>query len=182
MQANVTNIWQQFHLELRAFIVKAINDPVDADDVLQEVFLRVILNRDKVGAARNLKQYLYAMVRNAVGDYFRKRQKDRNQRQITDEYLTEADRVSLNETIASSCVKPFIEALPAKYREALLLTEFEQLSQKELAKHLNISYSGAKSRVQRGREKLKALILACCAYESDRYGNLRAPASEDCSC
>jgi RNA polymerase sigma-70 factor (ECF subfamily) len=77
---------------------------------------------------------------------------------------------------------PFIEKLPAHYREALRMTEFQDISQKELAERLNISYSGAKSRVQRGKDKLKALILDCCAYQTDVYGNLRAPKQTPCGC
>ncbi len=56
------------------------------------------------------------------------------------------------------------------------------LSQKELAKRLNISHSGAKSRVQRGREKLKQLILECCALKSDVYGNLTGEESCQGTC
>ncbi|RMG58329.1 MAG: sigma-70 family RNA polymerase sigma factor [Bacteroidetes bacterium] len=72
----------------------------------------------------------------------------------------------------SACIRPMIEGLPEPYREALWLSEMEGLSQKELAARLGISYSGAKSRVQRGREKLKAQILACCEVSADRYGNI----------
>ncbi|RDZ06409.1 hypothetical protein C3744_28710 [Priestia megaterium] len=59
-----------------------------------------------------------------------------------------------------------------KYLEALELYEFQRLSQKELSEKLGISYSGAKSRVQRGRKKLKHLLEGCCHIESDRYGNI----------
>jgi RNA polymerase sigma-70 factor (ECF subfamily) len=48
----------------------------------------------------------------------------------------------------------------------------EGLSQRELADKLGISYSGAKSRVQRGREKLKNMVLQCCEVATDKYGNV----------
>ena len=50
--------------------------------------------------------------------------------------------------------------------------DFEGMSQKEYADRLGISISGAKSRVQRAREKLKDLILKCCDYQFDKYGNV----------
>jgi len=65
-----------------------------------------------------------------------------------------------------------MQRLPQKYLEALELYEFQGLSQKELSEKLGISYSGAKSRVQRGRKKLKYLLEGCCHIESDRYGNI----------
>jgi RNA polymerase sigma-70 factor, ECF subfamily len=74
--------------------------------------------------------------------------------------------------LADCCLRPMIEALPAIYRDALIMTDLEGLSQKALAEKLGISISGAKSRVQRAREKLKEEILNCCQYEFDKYGNI----------
>lgn len=62
--------------------------------------------------------------------------------------------------------------LPDPYRDAIVLTQFEGLSQKELADRFGISASGAKSRVQRGRAVLKALLLECCQFEFDRRGSV----------
>jgi len=58
------------------------------------------------------------------------------------------------------------------YREALILTEYQGLTQKELGEKLGISFSGAKSRVQRAREKLKTMLLDCCHFEIDRLGRV----------
>ena len=65
-----------------------------------------------------------------------------------------------------------IYSLPEPYRDALVLTEFEGLTQKELAERLGISLSGAKSRVQRGREQLKVMLHEWCAFEFDRRGRV----------
>jgi RNA polymerase sigma-70 factor (ECF subfamily) len=69
-------------------------------------------------------------------------------------------------------MRQMIRCLPEKYQQALLLTEFEGLKQHELAEHLGLSLSGAKSRVQRAREKLKATLLDCCHVELDRLGQV----------
>ena len=65
-----------------------------------------------------------------------------------------------------------INSLPEKYKQALILTEFQNLTQKELAERMGLSVSGAKSRVQRARIKLKELLLGCCSLEFDHYGNV----------
>jgi RNA polymerase sigma-70 factor, ECF subfamily len=181
MTTEVTNIWTDFHKELKAFILNKTRNSADTDDILQEVFIKIIRNIDKVNQAENLRHYLYGIVRNAINDYFR------NRKQIVDnseveEKLTEEEFQSLNSTIAECCIKPFINKLPDNYRNALLMTEFQDFSQKELAEKLNISYSGAKSRVQRGKEKLKELILNCCTYQSDKYGNLIDTEDKNCGC
>ena len=63
-------------------------------------------------------------------------------------------------------------SLPEPYREALLLTEFGGLSQQQLADQLGISLSGAKSRIQRARKKIRDDLLTCCHFEFDRYGRV----------
>jgi RNA polymerase sigma-70 factor, ECF subfamily len=79
-------------------------------------------------------------------------------------------------------LKNFIACLPEKYRQALLLTEFEGFSQLRLAESLGISLSGAKSQVQRGRAQLRQALLECCHFEFDRRGNLQdyIPRQECC--
>jgi RNA polymerase sigma-70 factor (ECF subfamily) len=85
------------------------------------------------------------------------------------------------------CVAPFIDNLPGKYRDALLLTEIECLTQPEAARRLGLSTSGMKSRVRRGRARIKAALLQCCAAELDRRGGIAdyapraAGCGDDCS-
>jgi RNA polymerase sigma-70 factor (ECF subfamily) len=53
------------------------------------------------------------------------------------------------------CVRAMVRSLPQQDRQALILTQYQGLTQKELGERLGLSFSGAKSRVQRAREKLK---------------------------
>jgi RNA polymerase sigma-70 factor (ECF subfamily) len=65
-----------------------------------------------------------------------------------------------------------IDNLPEPYREAIVLTELEGLTQQQLAERAGLSLSGAKSRVQRGRAMLKAELEACCRFEFDQRGRV----------
>ncbi len=75
-----------------------------------------------------------------------------------------------------------VERLPEIYREALRLTEFEGVSQVELARRLGLSVSAAKSRVQRARAMVRAEMERCCRWETDRYGTAvdAQPRRADC--
>jgi RNA polymerase sigma-70 factor (ECF subfamily) len=181
MTSEVNLIWTEFHKELKAIILNKTRNAADTDDILQEVFIKIIRNIDKINQSQNMRQYLYGMVRNAVNDYFRKRNHNLDLSEI-EEIISEEETQSLNKTIGECCVKPFIQKLAPNYRDALLITEFQQISQKDLAQKLNISYSGAKSRVQRGKEKLKELILNCCLVQTDTYGNVLDAEDKDCAC
>jgi RNA polymerase sigma-70 factor (ECF subfamily) len=61
----------------------------------------------------------------------------------------------------------FVSMLPSPYREALTLTELEGLTQKQAAEMIGISLSGMKSRVQRGRQKLRGALEDCCHIALD---------------
>jgi RNA polymerase sigma-70 factor, ECF subfamily len=181
MAKELNTIWAEFNKELKVFILNKTRNAADTDDILQDVFIKVIHNIDKLNKAENMRGYLYGMVRNAINDYFRSKSKELKM----DEFafaISEAESESLNTTIAECCIKPFIEKLPPNYKQALLISEFQNISQKEMAEKLNISYSGAKSRVQRGKEKLKELILNCCSYQYDKYGNLLPTENKNCAC
>ncbi len=181
MNTEITAIWKEFHKELKTFIHNKTRNAADTDDILQDVFLKILRHSDKVAGADNLRLYLYGIVRNTISDHFRNK-KPLMQTSALEEGLTETESQSLNTAVAECCVRPFIQKLPANYREALLITEFQDISQKDLAQKLGISYSGLKSRVQRGKEKLRRMILDCCAYESDKYGNLSGKEEKPCAC
>ena len=80
----------------------------------------------------------------------------------------------LNDAVASlsRCMIPFINRLPQRYAEALLLTEIEGLTQRAAAQRLGLSVSGLKSRVQRGRRLLKQSVLRCCSVEASQSGRI----------
>src|SRR6185436_14756979 len=70
------------------------------------------------------------------------------------------------------CVALFVSRLPSPHREAITLTELEGLTQKDAAEMLGISLSGMKSRVQRGREKIRDMFEACCSISVDGRGRV----------
>ena len=82
----------------------------------------------------------------------------------------------------SRCLAPLARRLPETYREALVMTEFEGVTQVDAARALGLSVSGMKSRVQRGREQLKAMLLDCCEVELDRRGSISDYRSRDGNC
>jgi RNA polymerase sigma-70 factor, ECF subfamily len=77
---------------------------------------------------------------------------------------------------------PMLRRLPPTRREAITLGDLEGVNQMEAAKRVGVSVSGMKSRVQRGRKQLRAVLEECCRIEFDRRGAIvaydrRAPSS-----
>jgi RNA polymerase sigma-70 factor (ECF subfamily) len=182
MECNTEYIWKEFNNGVHNFISHRVSNPSEVDDILQEVFLKIHSNISSIQDCNKIRSWVYQIARNTIIDYYRKPKMNMDNIDdiildneeafsIKDELLNElADDNSVNEVTAG--LKGMIEALPDKYAQALLLVEFQGLSQVELASKLGISVSGAKSRVQRARQMLKDSLLQCCHFEFDKYGTI----------
>ena len=170
MNRTTEDIWNEFSLQLRGFILKRIPDPTDADDILQDVFVKLHTRIDTLRDEHRLTPWLYQIARNTLVDYYRARQPavPVPETLAVDDEPAESDATT---QIAASLTN-MVECLPDKYRRALLLSEFEGLTQQEVGERLGLSLSGAKSRVQRGRDLLRAALLDCCHFEFDREGRM----------
>jgi len=167
------SIWKKFNRELYNFILSKVKDRDSAKDILQETFIKIQKNIHTLKDDKSLKFWIYRITYNSIIDYFRgKNNLNEYDKNCENTPQPEPEDSNENNSKLSECVVPFINQLPLIYKEALTLTEFENYSQLELADHLGISYSGAKSRVQRAKVKLKELFEDCCNISYDKYGNI----------
>ena len=165
------SIWQNFDRELARFICAKVKNQDVCHDILQNVYVKVIGNTERIEKANNISAYLFRIASNEVYNFYRTSPKH-TEIELTDELLDDKEINTQQLRLADCCLRPIIEALSPIYRDALIMVELEGLSQVALAEKLGVSISGAKSRVQRAREKLKNEILKCCNYEFDKYGNI----------
>lgn len=162
-------VWTQFGDRLRHFVARRVDNEADAEDILQDVFLRIHTRLDTLADERTLAGWVYQITRNAIVDHYRGRRP----------MATLPEGIPIPEAPAGDLAKELLPGMPAMLdllgaddREALLLTEVEGLTQRELADRLGLSLSGAKSRVQRARKKLKQAFVECCHVELDRLGGV----------
>ena len=169
MTPTLENIWHEFAVKLGQFIRARVSDPATAEDILQDVFVKIQARLNQLEDPAKLQGWLYLIARNAIIDHYRTR------KQTTEVPETLPAEPPENDTEMEGLKASFrrmLYSLPEPYRDALVLTEFEGLTQKKLAERLGISLSGAKSRVQRGRDQLKKMLHECCAFEFDRRGRV----------
>jgi RNA polymerase sigma-70 factor (ECF subfamily) len=160
-------VWNQTEHKLKSFVFRYTKDRAVADDIVQDVFLKVHANLGQLKESDKLPGWIFQIARNTIMDHFRSRGKTIDVKDID----WEDGDTSLNDCVLS-CLQQMMTTLPEKYRYALELTELNDLSQRDLAKKLNISYSGAKSRVQRARQMLKEKMDAAYHIKFDSYGNV----------
>jgi RNA polymerase sigma-70 factor (ECF subfamily) len=177
--ADPTVAWRELRGPLAGFIARRVADPQDAEDVLQEVMLRIHRHSDELVSADRVAAWVHQIARHAIIDHYRRRAARPERPAGAAGDLVEHDDGPLgtpaSDTLRrelSACLRPLIDRLPDKQREALVLTEFDGLTQIEAARRLGISVSGAKARVQRGRAQLRTLLLDCCHVELDSRGGI----------
>ena len=163
-------IWGKFSHRFRSYIQRRVSNPEDAEDILQEVFVKIHTHVDSLQDDQRLVPWLYSITRNAVIDYYRQ---NRPGVELSEDLLDESE-LQEDDPAAQLArgLEEMLACLPEKYRQPLQLAELEGMKQKEVAGHLGLSLSGAKSRVQRGRILLRQALLDCCHFEFDRRGNI----------
>jgi RNA polymerase sigma-70 factor, ECF subfamily len=163
-------LWETFSAPLYQFIRNRVPDAHSAEDILQDVFLKIHTHIDTLRTPDRLASWIYQITRNAIADYYRSRRPTAELAETIPEIEKVTDDDVLREL--SPCVAAMVATLPEAYGEALRLTEYQGLSQKALSEQLGISFSGAKSRVQRARVKIKEQLLNCCQFQFDHVGRI----------
>ena len=176
-------VWAHFHGGLHRFVSRRVRNQADADDVVQQVFLRVHRALPSLRASDRIHAWIYQTARRAIADYYRS---PAGRREVPSGDVVDLaagpavaasvaveDEPSAERELAS-CLQPLVAELADADREALRLVEVEGLTQVDAARRLGISVSGMKSRVQRARARLRSVVEACCRVELDRRGGLIA--------
>ena len=184
---DAAELWEDFHASLLAFIARRVRDRDSAEDILQDVMLRIHRHAGELKRSSAVGAWVHQITRNAIADHYR-RASGRRERpsgiELDRQPLVLEDAPAELRSELAACLGPLLEQLPALQREALALTEMEGLTQARAAAQLGLSSSGMKSRVQRGRAQLKELLTACCEIELDRRGGIRSyrPLDGTCDC
>lgn len=182
MITTTERVWYDFHTQLKHFIRKRVPDEHSAEDILQDIFLKVHTHMETLRDQDRLQSWLYQVARNAITDYYRLHKDTSVTSDLPELPVLPEDPLDDVVKELTPCIKTMIDRLPTDYRQALLLTEYQGLTQKELADRLGLSFSGAKSRVQRAREKLKQMLLDCCHFQFDLSGRIIDYQPKCCCC
>jgi RNA polymerase sigma-70 factor (ECF subfamily) len=159
-------VWKEHSEVLRSFVLTKIKDHDLCSDILQDVYIKLHQNFDKIKDQAKVRPWLFTIARNMIHDHFRNKKHT-----VISDIITSTEENSVNKKF-EKCLVPHINKLPLIYKEAFTKVELGNYSQLELADELKISYSGAKSRVQRAKQLLKKYFNDCCNITSDKYGNI----------
>jgi RNA polymerase sigma-70 factor, ECF subfamily len=178
----VSVIYKQFHQQLLEYVRSKIRSKEDAEDILQNVFIKISSNVDKIHEEVKLKNWIFKITRNAIIDYYRT---NATKKKVAVAEELEEDVLEVDDPDSTKgldqCIGTMIALLPEEYRDIIIDSEIKGIKQKDLADKYGIAYPSMRSRVQRGRERLKLLFQNCCHIETDTRGNvLDARGKSDC--
>ena len=185
----VQALWESSSARLRAWFERRTGSAHDADDLVQETFLRAQAKLDAVRDGERLDAWLRAIAANALADHGRRRARGAEALEDEDDAPREPaapeDEDADLDCAVASWLEAFLERLAPDDAAALRAVELEGRAQVELARELGIAPSSARSRVQRARERLRGELEACCRFAFDARGNVteatRKPGTE-CAC
>lgn len=165
----LTRAWAGTRGELRAYLCHRLRTPDDADDLLQEIFIKALCQGSKFCAVDNPRAWFFQVARNALADRLR----------------VAHDTLPLHENLPaplgelpppvdglSQCLPRVLSELSAADRDAIVFCDIDGHSQQALAERLGISLSGAKSRLQRARQRLRAQMACACQVRYDEHGQV----------
>ena len=163
-----------FHQPIYSLVYRSLNDPSDAADVTQEVFLKVFRGMRHFNGTSSLKTWIYRIAIHEASNqrrwWFRHKSRERSLEPAEPE-----EGRGLEETLVDNAQSPFeamsseevrgrvemeLKQVPEPYRTAVMLRDIEEFSYEEIADILQVSLGTVKSRLMRGRDALKKRLAS----------------------
>lgn len=160
--------WHQNEAELRGWLRHRLGNTVDAEDMLQDLFIRAMRQGERFCAVGNARAWLFEVARNALIDRLRVR---REMVELPADLASPSDETSTVDSLVA-CLPRVLSELSPEDREAITLCDLEGMPQDEYARRAGLSLPGAKSRVQRARRRLRERLSVACQVRLDAEGQV----------
>ncbi len=172
-------IYETFQPKILRYMIRLVGE-LEAEDLTQEIFIRVNTALPNFRSDSQLSTWIYKIATNAALDKMRSPSYQRitqqfnlinetedHESEIEDQNIWTGEKTPLTEKQIfrkemNECIQNFINKLPDNYRMVIILSEFEELKNEEIAGILNITLHTVKIRLHRAKEKLKEALKANC--------------------
>jgi len=187
----VEDVWRDLAGPLHGFVHRRVADRDAVDDIVADVMLRIHTNLDRLDDHEKVTAWVYRIARNAITDHYRRTARHASAGELTDDapsggsdadaWVEDQDLVMRD---VAAVLRPLVQHLPVDDRRAIELTDLGDLTQADAARLEGVSVSGMKSRVQRARRRLAALLHQHCEITLDATGMPAdcRPRSDGCGC
>lgn len=163
-------LYNRYKGPVYAFCAKMLTDRVQAQDVMQETFIRVYENRQRLLKTSSFKSWLFTIARNQCLNTIKKNSRQISMTTESEEAQYVSSRTPFNRLLKAEqieIVNRFLQELSPEYREVLVLREYQNLSYEEIAAVTRNTISSVKSRLFKARRKLGEFLKPWMDPDSD---------------
>lgn len=160
--------WRQHERELRGYLRGRLRHEDDADDLLQDLFLKSLAHKRTFCSLDNARAWLFQMARNALIDRLRL---TRVYVELPEDLTHEVEEAAAVETLAE-CLPRALTEISAEDREAITRCDLEGMRQQDYAQLKGLSLPATKSRLQRARKRLREHLTTACRVDFDGAGKV----------
>ncbi len=164
----LTRAWATHSGELRSWLRQRVSSSAEADDLLQDLFVKALRQGEHFCDLRNARAWLFEVARNTLTDHLRVH---RDTVEVSDDLAHSEDVVDTVDVL-TDCLPRVLSELSAGDREVITLCDLQGMAQADFAKVKGLSLSAAKSRLQRARVRLKAHMSVACQVRMDDTGRV----------
>ncbi len=160
-------IVKRFKDSLTNYTFRYLGDYDECDDIVQETFVRVYKNKDSYKPLAKFSTWIYTIATNLAKTRLRQKQKVNifsflKSKEPKDRFEVVDTGYSLDNITDSILLEKIIQSaldkIPAKYKEAVILRDIQELSYGEISEIIKANVGTVKSRINRGREQLKKIL------------------------
>lgn len=165
----LTQAWTAHAPELHGWARHRLGNPTDAEDLLQDLFLKALRQGEKFCSVQNARAWLFEVARNTLADRLRVA---RHTVPLPDDLASHVEAVDAVARL-THCLPRVLSELPEDDRDAITLCDLQGMAQADFAKAKGLSLSAAKSRIQRARLRMKRQMSAVCQVQLDAAGHVQ---------
>lgn len=164
----LSSAWRAHEAELRGWVRHRLHDPAQADDLVQDVFLKALRQGERFCALNNPRAWLFEVARHLLIDRFRLAH---DTVALPDDLPTPQEETATVDSL-SACLPRVLAELSQQDRDAITQCDLQGMAQADFARATGLTLSAAKSRLQRARQRLKARMTQVCQVRLDDAGHV----------
>ena len=153
-------LFNRYREAIRQLLVQRAGSESDADDLLQETFIKVYLHLDRYKTDYTFGQWVYTIARNTFIDYVRRHQEDLSidERFSSPPSSAPTPEESVIRLQQRAQIEHYLDRLTPRYRQLITMRFFEEYSYEEIAEKLALPMGTVKTQIHRARERMCDLI------------------------
>lgn len=151
-------LFMEFWSVIRRFLSKMLNDNILAEDIAQNIFMKVWLNREKLDENKSIKTYLYVLAKNEAINHIKRESRSISLSDAVYVPLTSETQETLDFRELDGIIRRRIALMPSQRRMIFEMSRRENLSNKEIAEKLNISVRTVEKHIELALKDLKNVV------------------------